>query len=142
MFIPLTAHAANVTKVVITTQEPAVGEVRSFKASVPETASTEIYDVKWEGDFKNDRFVLGKNYTMIVGVRIKSSSSNRFSTSSNINVTINGHKARVTEIHSDRIWVKYTWKSVGGEDPEDPQYKLKTRLNELAAKLNAMANIH
>lgn len=137
MFIQLTAHAANVTKVVITTQEPAVGEVRSFKASVPETASTEIYDVKWEGDFKNDRFVLGKNYTMIVGVRIKSSSSNRFSTSSNINVTINGHKARVTEIHSDRIWVKYTWKSVGGEDPEDPQYKLKTRLNELASKFNA-----
>ena len=137
MFIQLTAHAANVTKVVISTKEPAVGEVRSFEASVPETASTEIYDVKWEGDFKNERFVLGKDYTMIVGVRIKSSSSNRFSTSSNINVTINGHKAKVIEIHSDRIWVKYTWKSVGGEDPEDPRYKLKTRLNELSAKYNA-----
>ena len=36
--------AANVTKVTITTKEPLVGEKQSFKASVPETASTEIYE--------------------------------------------------------------------------------------------------
>ena len=137
MLFPATISAAYVTKVVITTAEPAVGEKRSFEASVPETASTEIYEVKWEGDFKNDEFVLGRDYTMIVKVRIKASSSNSFSTTSNINVTINGHKARVTEVRSDRIAVKYTWKSVGGEDPEDPRYKLKARLNELAAKFNA-----
>ena len=49
--------AANVTKVVITAVEPVVGEVRSFKASVPETASTEVYEVHWLGEFENGRFV-------------------------------------------------------------------------------------
>ncbi len=43
--MPATVFAAHVTKVVITAVEPVVGKVRSFKASVPETASTEIYDV-------------------------------------------------------------------------------------------------
>ena len=66
MLFPATISAAYVTKVVITTAEPAVGEKRSLEASVPETASTEIYEVKGEGDFKNDEFVLGKDYTMIV----------------------------------------------------------------------------
>ena len=133
MITAMTAFAANVTKVVITTVEPAVGEKPTYKASVPETASTEVYEVLWNGEFDKGVFVLGRNYTMTVKLRIKASSSNRFSTSSNINVTINGHKARVTEIHYDNIVVKYTWKSVGGEDPNDPKNILKARLDELAA---------
>lgn len=47
VLIPVTVFAANVTKVVITTAEPVVGEVRSFEASVHETASTEVYAVHW-----------------------------------------------------------------------------------------------
>ena len=95
LFIPLTVFAANVTKVVITAVEPMVGEKQSFKASVPATASTEIYEVLWNGEFDNGVFVQGRDYTMTVKLRIKASSSNVFSTTSNINVTINGHKLRL-----------------------------------------------
>jgi hypothetical protein len=63
ILVSLEASAANVTKVVITTREPMVGEKQSFKASVPETASTEIYEVHWSGEFENGRFVQGNNYT-------------------------------------------------------------------------------
>jgi hypothetical protein len=39
--------AANVTKVTITTAAPEVGKAPSYKASVPETASTEVTGVSW-----------------------------------------------------------------------------------------------
>lgn len=137
MLMPVTAFAANVTKVVITAVEPVVGEVRSFKASVPATASTEVYEVHWAGEFDDGVFVQGRDYTMTVKLRIKASSSNVFATSSNINVTINGHKAKVTRTSEKYITIKYTWKTLGGENPNDPQYKLKTRLKELAAAYTA-----
>ena len=133
MLMHVTAIAANVTKVVITAVEPEVGQVRSFKASVPETASTEVYEVHWAGEFNNGVFVQGRDYTMTVKLRIKASSPNRFATSSNINVTINGHKAKITAVGEKNITVKYTWKTLGGENPNDPQYKLKAKLKELAA---------
>jgi len=59
----------------------------------------------------------------------KASSSNVFSTTSNINVTINGHKAKVTKTSEKYITVKYTWKTLGGENPDSPEYRLKARLN-------------
>ena len=138
MFIQLTAHAANVTKVVITTQEPAVGEVRSFKASVPETASTEVYEVHWSGEFENGRFVQGNSYTMTVRLRIKASSSNVFAPASKINATINGHKGKVSVVREYKaISVKYTWKELGGPNPNNPKTKLRTRLAEIAAAYTA-----
>ena len=133
LIIPVAIFAANVTKVVITIKEPEVGKVRSFKARVPETASSEVYEVHWSGDFDNGVFVQGRDYTLTVKLRIKSSSSNIFSTSSKINVTINGYKAKVTKTNEKYITVKYTWKTLGGENPNDPQSKLKTTLKELAA---------
>jgi len=45
LLFSVTAYAAYVTKVTITTAEPKVGEKFSFKASVPETASTEVFKV-------------------------------------------------------------------------------------------------
>ncbi len=75
------------TKVRITAVEPAVGEKMSFKASVPETASTEVYEVHWAGEFDNERFVQGNDYTITVKLRIKASSSNNFAASSQINAT-------------------------------------------------------
>lgn len=137
MLMSVSTFAANVTKVVITAVEPVVGEVRSFKARVPETASTEIYEVHWSGEFNNGVFVQGRDYTMTVKLRIKASSSNIFATSSNINATINGHKARVSKNSEKYITVRYTWKTLGGENPDDPQYKLKTKLKELAAAYSA-----
>ena len=137
ILFPATVYAANVTKVVITAIEPVVGEVRSFKASVPGTASTEIYEVHWSGEFENGKFVQGRDYTMTVKLRIKASSSNIFATSSKINATINGHKARITNTSQKNITVRYTWKKLGGENPNDPKYKLKTKLKELAAAYTA-----
>ena len=71
----ITASAAFVTKITITAAEPVVGEKMSFKASVPETASTEVYEVHWAGEFDNERFVQGNDYTITVKLRIKASSS-------------------------------------------------------------------
>jgi hypothetical protein len=62
LFIPLTVFAANVTKVVITAVEPMVGERQSYEASVPATASTEIYEVLWNGEFDNGVFVQGRDF--------------------------------------------------------------------------------
>ena len=93
--LPMPAFAAQVTKVVITTEEPVVGEKSSFKASVPQTASTEVYEVHWHGEFENGRFVQGNDYTMTVKLRIKASSKNVFAPSPNIKATINEHKAKV-----------------------------------------------
>ena len=139
----ITAAAAYVTKVTITAVEPAVGEKMSFKASVPETASTEVYEVHWAGEFDNERFVQGNDYTITVKLRIKASSSNNFAASSQINATINGKKAQVTgtsdanRAKEKTITVKYTWKTLGGENPNNPKTKLKTRLSALAAEYKA-----
>ena len=57
LLFSFTASVAYVTKVTITTAEPKVGEKFSFKASVPETASTEVFNVFWSGEFGNDKCV-------------------------------------------------------------------------------------
>ena len=132
------ASAANVTKVVITTREPMVGEKQSFQASVPETASTQVYEVHWSGEFENGRFVQGNDYTMTVRLRIKASSSNVFAPASKINATINGHKGKVSVVREYKaISVKYTWKELGGPNPNNPKTKLRTRLAEIAAAYTA-----
>lgn len=137
LFIPTSVFGAKVTKVVITAQEPVVGEKRSFEASVPKTASTEIYEVHWAGEFENGVFVQGNNYTMTVKLRIKASSKNVFAPSPNINATINGHKAKVVNGEYKTISVKYTWKELGGPNPNNPKTKLKKKLAELAAAYTA-----
>ena len=120
LLIASPVSAAYVTKVVITTPEPKVGEQRVFKASVPPSASTEVTDVFWGGTLDNGKFIQGNDYTITVKLRIKSSSSNVFSTSQNINVTINGKKARISNISSKNLTVKYTWKELGGPNINAP----------------------
>ena len=142
MLLPVAASAAFVTKVRITAVEPAVGEKMSFKASVPETASTEVYEVHWAGEFDDERFVQGNDYTITVKLRIKASSSNTFAASSQINATINGKKAQVTTSNANiakamTITVKYTWKTLGGENPNNPKTKLKAKLSALASTCTA-----
>lgn len=143
LLFSVTASAAYVTKVTITTAEPKVGEKFSFKASVPETASTEICNVYWSGEFDNGKFVQGNDYTITIKLRIKASSSNIFATSSKINATVNGNKAQVTgsndanRAKESTITVKYTWKTLGGENPNNPKTKLKAKLSALAAEYKA-----
>lgn len=143
LLFSVTASAAYVTKVTITTAEPKVGEKFSFKASVPETASTEVCNVYWSGEFDNGKFVQGNDYTITIKLRIKASSSNIFATSSRINATVNGNKAQVTgsndvnRAKESTITVKYTWKTLGGENPNNPKTKLKAKLSALAAEYKA-----
>ena len=137
MFVSVSAFAASVTKVVITMAEPVVGQVRSFKASVPETASSEIYEVHWSGEFENGVFVQGNDYTVTFKLRIKASSSNIFAPSPQINATVNGRKAKVSKGEYKTLTVSYTWKTLGGENPNNPKTKLKTKLAELAAAYSA-----
>ncbi len=137
IIFPATVSAAYVTKVVITAPEPVVGQEPSYSATVPPTASTEVYEVVWSGEFDNGRFIQGNNYTMTVKLRIKSTSSNLFSTTQTINATVNGRKARTSSVESKKAYVKYTWKELGGPNPNDPKYKLKTKLKEIAADYNA-----
>ncbi|MBE6194013.1 MAG: CAP domain-containing protein [Rikenellaceae bacterium] len=143
LLFSVTAYAAYVTKVTITTAEPKVGEKFSFKASVPETASTEVCNVYWSGEFDNGKFVQGNDYTITIKLRIKASSSNIFATSSRINATVNGNKAQVTgsndvnRAKESTITVKYTWKTLGGENPNNPKTKLKAKLSALAAEYKA-----
>ena len=132
------AFAAKVTKVVITAVEPVVGETHSFKASVPETASTEVYEVHWSGEFEDGRFVQGNDYTMTVKLRIKASSNNVFAPAPKINATINGHKGKISVIREYKaINVRYTWKELGGPNPNNPKTKLRTKLAEIAAAYTA-----
>ena len=137
LLMPLMALAANVTKVVITAVEPAVGKKCSFKASVPETASSEVYAVSWYGELDNGAFIQGNDYTMTVKLRIKAGSPNIFSTSGNINATINGKRARVTFSRERELTVKYTWKELGGPNPNNPKTILKSKLKEIAASYSA-----
>lgn len=137
MLLSGTLSAANVTKVVITAAEPVVGEKQSFKANVPQSASTEIYEVHWHGEFEKGLFVLGNDYTITVKLRIKAGSPNIFATSGKINATINGKKAMVTKSSEKYITVRYTWKTLGGENPNNPKSKLKSKLKELAAAYTA-----
>ena len=138
ILVSLEASAANVTKVVITTMEPMIGEKMSLQASVPETASTQVYEVHWSGEFENGRFVQGNDYTMTVKLRIKESSKNVFAAASMINATINGHKGKVSVVREYKaISVKYTWKELGGPNPNNPKTKLRSRLAEIAAAYTA-----
>lgn len=139
ILVSLEASAANVTKVVITTTEPMIGEKMSLQASVPETASTQVYEVHWSGEFENGRFVQGNDYTMTVKLRIKESSKNVFAAASMINATINGHKGKVSVVREYKaISVKYTWKELGGPNPDNPKTKLRIRLAEIAASYTAV----
>ena len=137
IFFTLSASAAKVTKVVITAPEPAVGAKNSFKARVPESASSEVYAVYWSGEFDNGKFIQGNDYTITVKLRIKSGSPNIFSTTSSINATFNGRKARVTFSRDRELSVKYTWKQLGGPNPNNPKHKLQIKLEELAAAYSA-----
>lgn len=135
--LPLSTLAKTITKVTISIEEPTVGGLPPQTASVPETASTEVAEVSWSGEFDGDKFIQGNNYTITIKIKVKESSANTFSPSSTINATVNGKKARASYVGAKNITVKYTWKTLGGENPNTPQYKIKSQLAELAKAYTA-----
>jgi len=133
-----TASAAKVTKVQLTMEEPAVGAKRSFKATLPSTASTEVVSVSWQASGGESGFHQGYDYTVTIKVKIKDSSSNTFGASSKINATINGKPAEVVERFDKEIRVRYTWKQLGGAPPiETPESTLKAQVQALVSGYTA-----
>lgn len=126
--LPLSTLAKTITKVTISIEEPTVGGLPPQNASVPETASTEVVGVSWSGEFDGDKLIQGNNYSVTIKIKVKDSSANTFSSSSPVNATVNGKKARVGYNGAKSISVKYTWKTLGGENPNTPQYKVKAKL--------------
>ena len=135
--LPCATFAKTITKVTISIEEPTVGGLPPQNASVPETASTEITAVSWSGEFDGEKFIQGNNYSVTIKIKVKDSSANTFSSSSPVNATVNGKKARVSYNGAKSITVKYTWKTLGGENPNTPQYKVKAKLTELAKAYTA-----
>lgn len=135
--LPCATFAKTITKVTISIDEPTVGGLPPQNASVPETASTEITAVSWSGEFDGEKFIQGNNYSVTIKIKVKDSSANTFSSSSPVNATVNGKKARVSYNGAKSITVKYTWKTLGGENPNTPQYKIKSQLAELAKAYTA-----
>lgn len=135
--LPCATFAKTITKVTISIDEPTVGGLPPQNASVPETASTEITAVSWSGEFDGEKFIQGNNYTITIKIKVKDSSANTFSPTSTINATVNGKKARASYVGAKNITVKYTWKTLGGENPNTPQYKIKSQLAELAKAYTA-----
>lgn len=135
--LPCATFAKTITKVTISIDEPTVGGLPPQNASVPETASTEVAEVSWSGEFDGDKFIQGNNYSVTIKIKVKDSSANTFSSSSPVNATVNGKKARVSYNGAKSITVKYTWKTLGGENPNTPQYKVKAKLTELATAYTA-----
>ncbi len=135
--LPCATFAKTITKVTISIDEPTVGGLPPQNASVPETASTEITEVSWSGEFDGEKFIQGNNYSVTIKIKVKDSSANTFSSSSPVNATVNGKKARVSYNGAKSITVKYTWKTLGGENPNTPQYKIKSQLAELAKAYTA-----
>ena len=110
-----------------------MGEKYISKAMVPAGSGVEIASVSWYGSFRDGKFARGEDYTVTVKVRIKPESSNIFATSGKLNITLNGYKPKLAVAGEHSITVKYTWKQLGGPDVDAPDYKLKTRLAQLAA---------
>ena len=133
-FFVMPVSAAKVTKIQITIEEPVVGGSKSFKATVPATASTEVTSVSWTASPSGKTgFQQGEDYTVTIKLKIKDSSSNVFGDASAINATVNGKAAKVSGRSNKQVTVKYTWECLGGPAPDTPESLLKNKLASLAA---------
>ena len=115
-----------------------MGEKYISKASVPSGSGIEVASVSWYGNFKENQFLKGEDYTVAIKVRIPEGSTNLFTTSGKLNITINGKAPTKITSYGDRsITFRYKWEQLGGPDVDSPDYKLKTRLAQLAAAYTA-----
>ncbi len=68
--LPCATFAKTITKVTISIDEPTVGGLPPQNASVPETASTEITEVSWSGEFDGEKFIQGNNYSVTIKIKV------------------------------------------------------------------------
>ena len=132
-FLPIAAADEYVKQITIKIQEPAVGAIPTYEASVDQHQKIRVAEVIWAGEFDNGKFVRGRNYTVAVRVMIDESSPYMFAKPSQSVITINGKKGQVTSSGQKKMKIEYDWKELGGPNPDLPENKLKASLNELAA---------
>ena len=132
-FLPIAAADEYVKQITIKIQEPAVGAIPSYEASVDQHQKIRVAEVIWAGEFDNGKFVRGRNYTVAVRVMIDESLPYMFAKPSQSVITINGKKGQVTSSGQKKMKIEYDWKELGGPNPDLPENKLKASLNELAA---------
>ena len=132
-FLPIAAADEYVKQITIKIQEPAVGAIPTYEASVDQHQRIRVAEVIWTGEFDNGKFVRGRNYTVAVRVMIDESSPYMFAKPSQSVITINGKKGQVTSSGQKKMKIEYDWKELGGPNPDLPENKLKASLNELAA---------
>ena len=132
-FLPIAAADEYVKQITIKIQEPAVGAIPTYEASVDQHQKIRVAEVIWAGEFDNGKFIRGRNYTVAVRVMIDESSPYMFAKPSQSVITINGKKGQVTSSGQKKMKIEYDWKELGGPNPDLPENKLKASLNELAA---------
>lgn len=77
-FLPIAAADEYVNQITIKIQEPAVGAIPTYEASVDQHQKIRVAEVIWTGEFDNGKFVRGRNYTVAVRVMIDESSPYMF----------------------------------------------------------------
>ena len=132
-FLPTAAADEYVNQITIKIQEPAVGAIPTYEASVEEHQKIRVAEVIWVGEFDNGKFIRGRNYTVAVRVMIDESSPYMFAKPSQSVITINGKKGQVTSSGQKKMKIEYDWKELGGPNLDLPENKLETKLKELAA---------
>ena len=132
-FLPIAAADEYVKQITIKIQEPAVGAIPTYEASVDQHQKIRVAEVIWAGEFDNGKFVRGRNYTVAVRVMIDESSPYMFAKPSQSVITINGKKGQVTSSGQKKMKIEYDWKELGGPNLDLPENKLETKLKELAA---------
>ena len=136
-FLPIAAADEYVKQITIKIQEPAVGAIPTYEASVDQHQKIRVAEVIWTGEFDNGKFIRGRNYTVAVRVMIDESSPYMFAKPSQSVITINGKKGQVTSFGQKKMKIEYDWKELGGPNPDLPENKLKASLSELAAAYTA-----
>ena len=76
--LPVNVFATNITIFNVTVNEPKTGEELSYEASVPETASTYVSKVEWNGELDAGGKVTYGKYEVRVTVRIKDGMDDKY----------------------------------------------------------------
>ena len=98
-----TVFATNITIFNVTVKEPKTGEALSYEASVPDTASTYVSKVEWNGELDASGKVTYGKYEVRVTVRIKDGMDDKYiKVPSKDTVKVNGKSARLKEVSDDK----------------------------------------
>ena len=101
--LPTNVFATNITIFNVTVKEPKTGEELSYEASVPETASTYVTKVEWNGELDDSGKVTYGKYEVRVTVRIKDGMDDKYiKVPSKDTVKVNGKSAKLKEVTDDK----------------------------------------